>query len=84
MASSTYTNKTVDVSVKPDTTTLRGKSVVVTGGASGFGENHARAFAPAGAFVTIGDINEDRGRKLVAELGWFVLDAALWCHGEMA
>lgn len=36
------------------------------------------------AFVTIGDINEDRGRKLVAELGWFVLDAALWCHGEMA
>lgn len=32
MASSTYTNKTVDVSVKPDTTTLRGKSVVVTGG----------------------------------------------------
>ena len=32
MPSSVYTNKPVDVSVKPDTTTLRDKSVVITGG----------------------------------------------------
>lgn len=32
MPLSAYTNKPVDVSVKPDTTTLRDKSVVITGG----------------------------------------------------
>ncbi|KAJ9610733.1 hypothetical protein H2200_005510 [Cladophialophora chaetospira] len=48
MPLSPYTNKPVDVSVEPDTKTLRDKSVVITGGASGFGESHARAFAVAG------------------------------------
>ena len=73
MPLSAYTNTLVDVSVKPDTTTLRDKSVIITGGArapcssmagtdmswngtdpvlsigaSGFGENHARAFVAAG------------------------------------
>ncbi|KIW12235.1 hypothetical protein PV08_09511 [Exophiala spinifera] len=82
MAFSAYTNKPVDTSVRVDITTLGDKSVVITGGASGFGENHARAFAAAGAFVTIGDINEDKGRKLVAELGrnaqFIKVDANSW------
>ncbi|KAF2487997.1 hypothetical protein BDY17DRAFT_314776 [Neohortaea acidophila] len=52
-----------------DLSQLAGKSVIVTGGASGLGEAMVRAFSAAGAFVTIGDIAEERALKLVAELG---------------
>ena len=52
-----------------DPSGLRGKSVVVTGGASGIGEHTMRAFVNVGAFVTFGDIAEDLGQKLVQELG---------------
>lgn len=48
---------------------LKGKSVVLTGGASGLGEEYMRAFVRNGAFVTFGDISEDRGTALVSELG---------------
>lgn len=54
---------------KPDLARLKGKSVVVTGGTSGIGEAITRAFVAAGAFVTIGDVADDRGAALVAELG---------------
>lgn len=37
-----------------DPSTLKGKSVVITGGASGIGEAAVRAFVKAGAFVTFG------------------------------
>lgn len=43
---------------------FQGRSVVVTGGASGIGEATARAFAEEGAFVTIADLDEARGTKL--------------------
>lgn len=59
--------------VKPtdgfDAQSLKGKSVVITGGASGIGEACMRSFVSAGAFVTFGDIAEDRGHALVLELG---------------
>ncbi|KAK5406534.1 hypothetical protein LTR90_010378 [Exophiala xenobiotica] len=76
-------NGPVDCSVKPDTGTLKGKSVVVTGGANGFGESHVRAFAAAGAFVTFGDIDEGRGKSLAGELGssnvqFIKCDATSW------
>ncbi|KAI9046036.1 short chain dehydrogenase/ reductase [Aspergillus affinis] len=58
----------VDCSIPPDRTQLRGKSVVVTGGANGMGEATVRALAAEGAFVTIADVNEERGRDLAAEL----------------
>ncbi|KAK5207864.1 hypothetical protein LTR41_006376 [Exophiala xenobiotica] len=64
-----YTNKPVDCSVKPETANLKGKSVIVTGGANGFGESHVRAFAAAGAYVSFGDIDEKKGKALVEELG---------------
>lgn len=48
---------------------LRGKSVLITGGASGIGEACLRAFVSAGSFVTIGDIDSARGEALVSELG---------------
>ena len=48
---------------------VRDKSAVVTGGASGLGLGIARAFAANGAKVTIVDINPDAVAGTVAELG---------------
>ncbi|PIA98793.1 5'-hydroxyaverantin dehydrogenase [Cercospora beticola] len=53
----------------PDLSCLRGKSVILTGGGSGIGEQYMRHFVAAGAFVTFSDIVEDRAQKLVSELG---------------
>ncbi|KAH6977416.1 short chain dehydrogenase reductase [Ilyonectria sp. MPI-CAGE-AT-0026] len=47
---------------------LRGKSVIITGGASGLGKAYATAFANAGAFVTIGDFDEIAGKATEKEL----------------
>jgi NAD(P)-dependent dehydrogenase (short-subunit alcohol dehydrogenase family) len=59
--------------VKPtdsfDVKSLQGKSVVITGAASGIGEACMRSFVAAGSFVTFGDLAEDRGHALVSELG---------------
>lgn len=52
--------------VYPD---LAGKSVAVTGGASGIGAAIAAAFHRQGARVAIFDINAAAGRQLEAELG---------------
>lgn len=61
-------SKPVDTSEPYDTAWLRGKTIVITGGASGFGEAFFRAWAEAGANVIIGDINDARGRALVDEV----------------
>lgn len=58
----------VDHKIPVDKSKLEGKSVIVTGGANGMGEEFVRQFAAAGSFVTFGDVNEDRGKKLEAEL----------------
>ncbi|KAM5350787.1 hypothetical protein ACJ41O_007292 [Fusarium nematophilum] len=47
---------------------LKGKSVIITGGASGLGKAYAKAFVEAGAFVTIGDYDEAAGCSTKAEL----------------
>jgi NAD(P)-dependent dehydrogenase (short-subunit alcohol dehydrogenase family) len=47
---------------------LAGKVAIVTGGASGIGRATAKLFAAEGACVTIGDINEDGGLQVVAEI----------------
>lgn len=62
----TYTGP-VDHTVVPDRSQMRGKSVIVTGGANGIGEACVRAFVAAGAFVTFGDVSE-RGKELEKEL----------------
>ncbi len=46
----------------------QGKSVIVTGGALGIGGGCSRAFANAGASVTIMDIDDDAGDALAKEL----------------
>jgi 3-oxoacyl-[acyl-carrier protein] reductase len=48
---------------------LIGKTAIVTGGASGFGEGIVRRFVAEGARVAIVDINAAAGEALAAELG---------------
>ncbi len=51
------------------TDALRGRTVVVTGGARGLGAATARAAAAAGARVLVTDVLEAEGRAVAAELG---------------
>lgn len=48
---------------------LEGKTAIVTGGASGFGEGIVRRFVAEGARVVVADINGDAAEALANELG---------------
>ncbi len=48
---------------------LAGKIALITGGARGMGEAHARRFLAEGAHVVIADILDEAGAALAAELG---------------
>lgn len=48
---------------------IKGKSAIVTGGASGLGAATARALAAAGAKVAIFDMNEDLAKDVANEIG---------------
>lgn len=48
---------------------LKGKSAIVTGGASGFGAGIVRRFVLEGARVIIADINGDAAKSMADELG---------------
>lgn len=58
----------VDVSRPFDETTLRDKTIVITGGANGLGTHFVRRWASAGAHVVIGDLDDRAGEQFVAEL----------------
>jgi D-xylose 1-dehydrogenase len=55
-------------SLQPNYPDLAGRVILVTGGATGIGEAHVRAFCVAGAKVAFIDIQEDAGRALAKEL----------------
>ncbi|MDL4771553.1 glucose 1-dehydrogenase [Actinomadura xylanilytica] len=48
---------------------LDGKVALITGGARGMGKAHVRRFVAEGASVVFGDVLEEEGGKLAAELG---------------
>jgi NAD(P)-dependent dehydrogenase (short-subunit alcohol dehydrogenase family) len=49
--------------------TFEGSVALVTGGAGGLGEAAVREFVRVGAKVVIGDLSEERGKRLADELG---------------
>ncbi|KAI5846272.1 hypothetical protein DFP73DRAFT_476417 [Morchella snyderi] len=63
-----YSQTPIDLSKPYDESTVKGTTIVITGGASGIGEGMLRRFAPLGATVVIGDVNTVRGEALVKEL----------------
>ncbi len=58
---------------------LAGKVAAITGAASGFGAASARLFAAQGCKVALGDIQEDAGKAVAAELG----DAAVFMRCDV-
>lgn len=55
-------------------TDLRGRTALVTGGASGIGSACAREFASAGARVTVADVDREAAEALATEIG-----GQAWC-----
>jgi NAD(P)-dependent dehydrogenase (short-subunit alcohol dehydrogenase family) len=60
-------NGPVDHAIPANLANIKGKSVIVTGGANGMGEAMVRQFVADGAFVTFGDLHP-RGTELEEEL----------------
>jgi 3alpha(or 20beta)-hydroxysteroid dehydrogenase len=58
---------------------LDGKVAVVTGGARGQGEAEVRLFVREGAKVVFGDVLDDLGEKVAADLG----DGAVYVHHDV-
>ena len=48
---------------------LEGKAAFISGGAQGMGAAEARLFAAEGAMVAIGDVLEEEGRRVAAQIG---------------
>ncbi|KAK4940986.1 hypothetical protein LTR10_019030 [Elasticomyces elasticus] len=58
----------VDCSKPINRTNIRGKTIVITGGASGFGKACFEDWASHGANIIIGDINDKAGTQVVAQM----------------
>lgn len=55
-------------SLKINLAFIRNKTIVITGGASGFGAGFCTKWAPHGANIIIGDVNVAAGEALIAKL----------------
>ena len=58
----------LDVDQTINETWVKGKTILITGGASGFGAAWLKAWAAAGANIIIGDVNVEKGSKLVVDI----------------
>lgn len=58
----------LDCSIDIDTSSLQGKTAIVTGGAKGIGKAYARALVAAGCTVIIADMDEAAGKAFGAEM----------------
>ena len=63
---------------------LQGKTAVITGAASGFGAEMARAFAREGANVVVADINQEWGRSVVEEIDGINSGAAIFSFADVS
>lgn len=68
MASQTPISGPVDFNKAIDKSNIKGKTALITGGASGIGAGATKALAEAGAYVTIADLNAEGGEKFAGEL----------------
>lgn len=59
---------------------INNKKAIITGGASGIGEQASRLFIEHGAQVVIADLNAERGEALAAELG----ERAFFCPVDVS
>ena len=64
----TRQSKPIQLSEPYDPAWVTGKTILITGGASGFGEGFSRKWAARGANIMIGDINDGRGKAMIEEL----------------
>ncbi len=58
----------LDLDKAADDAWVKGKTILITGGASGFGAGYFKRWAEAGATVVIGDINIKKGDQLVRDV----------------
>ncbi|KAF1958176.1 NAD(P)-binding protein [Byssothecium circinans] len=58
----------VDLSIPYDANWVANKTILITGGASGFGAGFVRHWAKHGAFVVLGDIDTEKGDALAREV----------------
>ncbi len=63
---------------------LEGKRIIVTGGASGIGAGTVRAYVREGAVVSVLDINDELGRKVVEEANAQGFGKATYYHCNIA
>lgn len=61
-------------------TRLAGKTAIITGGASGFGEGMAKRFAEEGAQIVVADLNLKGAQKVAAAIG----KAAIAVHADVS
>ncbi|KUJ13640.1 short chain dehydrogenase/reductase-like protein [Mollisia scopiformis] len=58
----------VDTTEPYDPAWVAGKTIIITGGASGFGAGFAKKWALNGANVFVADVNREKGKELVEEM----------------
>ncbi|KAK9491186.1 hypothetical protein V1508DRAFT_422597 [Lipomyces doorenjongii] len=58
-------SRPIDPSEPFDISWVKGKTILITGGASGFGASFFRQWAAAGANVVIGDVDDNKGESIV-------------------
>ena len=62
------TSPRLDLLSPIDSSWVKDKTIVITGGASGIGEGFFKRWAAAGANVIVGDINVEKGARLVHDI----------------
>lgn len=82
LVSTIHQSPPIDVDIPYNADWVSGKTVLITGGASGFGAGFAQKWAAHGATVIIGDINTSLAETLVARIRSDTgrADAAFFVH----